>query len=58
MSDDKKLIGKTIVWAEIDGFGVRLEFSDGSSLDYSSSDGGYSCWEIIDDTKQADRSEE
>ena len=55
IDDEEKLIGKKIVWAKIDGFGVELKFSDGSSLDYSSSDGGYSSWEIIDDTTQAER---
>lgn len=54
IDDEEKLIGKKIVWAKIDGFGVELKFSDGSSLDYSSSDGGYSSWEIIDDTTQAE----
>ena len=58
MSDDKKLIGKTIVFAEIDGYGIKLKFSDGSIFDYSSSSGGYSCWEIIDNTKQAEGSKE
>ena len=48
MSDDEKLIGKTIVWAQIGGYGVELKFSDGSILDYSSSDGGCSSWEIRD----------
>lgn len=58
MNDDKELIGKTIVCAEIGGYGLRLKFSDGSILDYSSSSGGYSCWELIDDAKQAERREE
>ncbi len=58
MSDDEKLIGKTIVGAQIGGYGVELKFSDGSILDYSSSDGGYSSWEIIDDTKQAEMNED
>lgn len=50
--NDEKLIGKTIVYAEIGGYGIKLKFSDGSILDYSSSSGGYSCWEIIDDINQ------
>ena len=54
----RKLIGKTVVSAEINGFGVTIKFSDGSILDYSSSDNGYSSWEIIDGTKQAERNEE
>ena len=52
MSNNKKLIGKTIVWAEINGFGIKLEFNDGSVLDYSSSDNGYSCWEITEHTME------
>lgn len=48
--DDDKLIGKTIVYAEIGGYGIKLKFSDGSILDYSSSSDGDSCWEITDDT--------
>ena len=53
MSDDKELIGKTIVCAEIGGYGLRLKFNDGSILDYISSSDGDSYWEIIDDVKQA-----
>lgn len=54
MSDYKKLIGKTVVCIEIGGYGLRLKFSDGSVLDYTSYSDGDSFWEIIDDTKQAD----
>lgn len=54
----RKLIGKTIVCAEINGFGVTIKFSDGSILDYSSSDNGYSSWEIIDGIKRAEKSED
>lgn len=58
MSDNTELIGKTIVYAEIGGYGVKLAFSDGSILDYNSSSDGDSCWEIIEDDEQADRSKE
>lgn len=58
MSDNKKLIGKTIVYAEIGGYGVKLAFSDGSILDYNSSSDGDSYWEIIDDTAQTEKSED
>lgn len=57
MSDDKELIGKTIAYAEIGGYGIKLKFSDGSILDYNSSSDGDSWWEIINDTKQADMEE-
>lgn len=53
--DDDKLIGKKIAQAEIGGYGIKLKFSDGSILDYSSSSDGDSCWEIIEDTKQAEK---
>lgn len=52
--DNEELIGKTIVYAEIGGYGIKLKFSDGSILDYRSSSDGDSCWEIIEDTKQAE----
>lgn len=55
--DDEKLIGKTIVFAEIGGYGIKLKFSDGSILDYDSSSDGDSCWEIINDTKQTEMGE-
>ena len=38
------LVGKTIRKANVSGHGVVLEFEDGTNLDYSASDGGYSCW--------------
>ena len=40
------LIGKTIVDAEVDGYGIKLTFDDGSVFDYEATDGGYSGWEI------------
>lgn len=54
MIDAEKLIGKTVVWAEIDSFGVELKFNDGSILHYDSSDPWFPCCEIIDDDKQED----
>lgn len=44
----KELLGRIIKDVEIDGFGIRLELLGGKVLEYSASDGGYSCWEIID----------
>ena len=38
------LAGKTIKKADVSGHRVVLDFEDGSRLDYSASDGGYSCW--------------
>ena len=46
-----KLRGKTIVDADVNGGGIRLTLSDGSVLDYNSSDGGYSSWELLDGTR-------
>lgn len=38
------LVGKTIRKANVSGHCVVLEFEGGTSLRYSASDGGYSCW--------------
>ncbi len=43
---EKDLIGKTVEKVDIDGFGVDMIFTDGTVLSYSSSDGGYSCWDV------------
>ena len=40
------LTGKTIKEIEVTGFGIYIKTTDGIILDYDSSDGGYSCWEI------------
>ena len=42
----RMLVGKTIAKAEITGFGVDLVFTDGTKLNYSASDGGYSSWNV------------
>lgn len=47
MNEEEQLIGRTIINAEIDGFGITLEFDDGSRFEYSASDGGYSRYEFI-----------
>ena len=48
MSDAEKfLIGKTIIEAKVDGFGIRLKLEDGSIFEYEASDGGYSLWEMM-----------
>lgn len=41
------LAGKTIRKAVVSGYCVVLEFEDGTSLNYSASDGGYSLWELF-----------
>lgn len=42
----EELIGKTILSAEVDGFGIALVFDDGSVFNYSASDGGYSTYDF------------
>ncbi len=42
----EELIGKTILAAEVDGFGITLVFDDGSVFNYSASDGGYSTYDF------------
>lgn len=41
---NRLLVGKTIAEANISGYSVYLKFTDGLTLTYESSDGGYSCW--------------
>lgn len=43
---DMFLQDKTIIKAEVDGFGIKLYLDDGNVFDYDSSDGGYSGWEV------------
>lgn len=38
--------GKTIVCSKISGYGIYMEFSDGTTFYYDATDGGMSCWEI------------
>lgn len=40
-----EMIGKTVVAVEVDGFGVNIEFNDGTVFVYGASDGGYSLWD-------------
>lgn len=46
-----KLQGKVIKSIEIDGNGIELVTEDGYCLEYSASDGGYSCWDIYKKTE-------
>lgn len=43
---EEALVTRTILKAEVDGFGVRLVLDNGTTFDYDASDGGYSLWEI------------
>ena len=47
------LTGKTIKEAEVDGFGIRIVFTDGAVFEYSASDGGYSQYELTEATAEA-----
>ena len=47
------LTGKTVKEAEVDGFGIRMVFTDGAVFEYSASDGGYSQYELTEATAEA-----
>lgn len=40
------LLGKTVMSADVNGFGMRIKFTDGTVFDYSASGDGYSCWSV------------
>ena len=42
----KKLVGKTVLFMDVDGYGITIEFTDGTVFNYMATDGGYSSWEI------------
>lgn len=46
------LLGKTVRSADVNGFGVRIKFTDGTVFDYGASDGGYSCWSVERDGRK------
>ena len=46
MEINKKLEGKTIKTANVDGFEVEIIFTDGSVFYYDASDGGYSNYSL------------
>lgn len=46
MEIGKKLEGKTIKTADVDGFEVEITFTDGSVFYYDASDGGYSNYSL------------
>lgn len=43
---ETKLIGKTIKTAEVNGYGIYIEFNDGSTFHYEASDRGYSSYNV------------
>lgn len=43
---EEALVARTILKAEVDGFGVKLVLDNGTTFYYDASDGGYSLWEI------------
>ena len=45
--DEKDLIGRTVKAIEVDGFGLEIEFIDGTKFIYTPSDGGYSSWDVL-----------
>lgn len=45
-SDEKKLVGRTIVKAEVNGYEVTLTLDDGTIFHYDASDGGMSFYEF------------
>lgn len=46
---NQKLVGRTIVKADVTGYGIILVFDNGVRFEYDASDGGYSCWGFYDD---------
>lgn len=43
----EELKGKVIKEADVNGFGLDIEFEDGTFLTYDASDGGYSSWDLL-----------
>lgn len=43
-----KMIGKTIKNVDLDGFGMTIDFTDGTQFNFDASDGGYSEYEILE----------
>ena len=57
---EERMLGKTVKEAEVDGFGIRMVFTDGAVFDYDASDGGCSQYELTEATAdtQAERKKE
>ena len=49
---NKRLADRTIVKADVNGYGIHLVFDNGVRFEYHASDGGYSCWEFIYENKE------
>lgn len=45
----ERLIGRTIVKADVDGYGIEMTLDDGSVFVYGASDGGYSTYGFKDE---------
>lgn len=43
---EEALVARTILKAEVDGFGIKLVLDNGTTFYYDASDGGCSLWEI------------
>lgn len=54
MNYGETMVGKTIMRAYVDGFGMTLIFDDGTVFNYSASDGGYSLYGF-DDEEEGDK---
>jgi len=50
----KNLIGKTIKAVKLDGYGIQLQFTDGSRFEYEASDGGYSTYDFYKKGEKGD----
>lgn len=44
--------GRTIETTEVDGYGILINFRDGSVLSYAASDGGYSHFDLYESTEE------
>lgn len=45
----EKMKGKTIKSFEVDGFRVKISFTDGTYFEYDAMGGGYSTWDYGED---------
>ena len=54
MITEENLIGKTIKKLSIDGYGLLIEFTDGTKLEYIASGGGHSDWYIAEPPQDED----
>lgn len=52
MDIDNRLVGRTIETAEVDGYGIRIFFRDGSVFHYMATDGGYSDYDLYESMEE------